>query len=209
MDKKTTTTAEMREHISSLFLNIEQTELDVQLIRTILNQLKNSITELELVSKRIKSDSEKSRSKINFLMEMIIQNAEREGLMDLEAKDKLSKSIQEKSEKQEKKIKTRQQKPAIQVESYAEALQNNQKKPGVIIFITPDTEDRKRASGDSTCIPRRQLLPTVEEEKMILDYMIRNNRKPTQKEYNQVLTLQVKLIRVFDVELWQFHNDVY
>lgn len=57
---------------------------------------------------------------------------------------------------------------------------------GIMIFICPEGEGSDHQIGDSTCIPRRQLVPTTQEEKMILDYLIQKGHKPNQREYNRV-----------------------
>lgn len=57
---------------------------------------------------------------------------------------------------------------------------------GVMIFLSPDVKRSKKLDDSSTCIPRRQLVPSSSEEKMIIDYLIKSNIRPTKGEYKQI-----------------------
>jgi len=68
------------------------------------------------------------------------------------------------------------------------ALQGSISSAGVMLFISPAerTSSKSYNANESTCLPRRQLVPTLDEEKMILDYLIRMKFRPSQKEYNRL-----------------------
>ena len=57
----------------------------------------------------------------------------------------------------------------------------------VLIFISPELDTPKDKKSDSTRASRRQLMPTSDEEKILLDYLNKKNCPITQGEYEKLL----------------------
>ncbi len=57
----------------------------------------------------------------------------------------------------------------------------------VMIFISPEVDTAKDGDSDSTRESRRQLMPTMEEEKVLLGYLQDEETVITQKEYERLL----------------------
>ncbi|MCP4157391.1 MAG: hypothetical protein GY757_57300, partial [bacterium] len=57
----------------------------------------------------------------------------------------------------------------------------------VMVFISPDFENQSGKKDDSTRVSRRQLMPTVEEEHVILSYLEKEGTFITKGEYEQLI----------------------
>ncbi len=188
MEAKKNVISKLGTHLSSLFTDLEQLEMDLQLLKSSISRLKSTFSELELLSARLQSGSEKSKLKMNQLIDIYLHKIE-SGNINLMSKT----SKESRTTKQTATIESKgsQQKENVATGSAIDQSGGKNKhyttgKAGVMIFISPEHKRIKELSGDSTCIPRRQLLPTVEEEKLILDYLIRTDHKPIQEEYNNL-----------------------
>ena len=192
MEAKKNKISKLGTHLSSLYIDIEQAEMDLQLLKSSIGRLKSTFSELELLTKRLQSSTEKSKLKMNQLIDIYLHKIE-SGNINLmsqtngeeapAARPAPTSPLKESSQKVKVTTGT-----AGSTTNHALGMDkpSSSESPGVLIFISPNDKQIKDISGDSTCIPRRQLLPTIEEEKMLLDHLIRTDHKPTQEEYNNL-----------------------
>jgi hypothetical protein len=178
-------------HLSSLFIDIEQLEMDLQLLKSSIGRMKNTFSELELLANRLNSSTEKSKLKMNQLIDIYLHKIE-SGDINLISQSggeapaaKPDPSSQQRTSVEIEKPSSAATVPAVGQHG-GKSKNDTTGKAGVMIFISPENKRFRELSGDSTCVPRRQLLPTVDEEKMILEYLIRTDHKPTQDEYNNL-----------------------
>ncbi len=174
---KTKELSNLFKYISSLLNDSEHLEQDLHLLKGYIKSLKDIATELETYAGQVQSYAEENRAKITKLVQYFMKKIE-DGQTMVETQTSVSEPPRTEADTAEKTRKSpTAPSPGIQQEDHGE---------GVIIYITPESDDGGQHSADSTHLPRRQLLPTSQEEKMILDYLIGASLKPTQKEYNRL-----------------------
>lgn len=191
MEGKKNEISKLGTHLSSLFIDIEQLEMDLQLLKSSIGRMKNTFSELELLANRLYSSTEKSKLKMNQLIDIYLHKIESGNINLISQSGGEAPAAKPGPSSQHKTVTEKKDTPSttpasIAGQSGGKNKQDTTGKAGVMIFISPENKRMKEFSGDSTCIPRRQLLPTVDEEKMILEYLIRTDHKPTQEEYNNL-----------------------
>lgn len=188
MNSKKNEISDIVEYINSLVRDTESLEEDIKLIKIGINRLQNTATELETFANRIQTKFEQTILKINQTMGYFlnqIQNSK-----DIEIKTKESDVKEENKKAVKTSTKSKQESHPLSMNNKTlekiETAEKDKSPEGVMILICPVQKSKRRGGSDSTCVTRRQLVPTTEEEKMILNYLIRCNHKPTQKEYNRL-----------------------
>lgn len=145
----------------------------MQLLTSGIRRMKSTVAELEIVANRISSHGEMNRAQLSATLERMLDYI---GTCNFDAGDfTLPKQVPPRQCPVQHHPTPGKKKTALPP-----------RESGIMIFICPEAEKRKNARGDTTCVPRRQLVPSTEEEKLLLNYLIRTNNKPSQKEYNRL-----------------------
>ncbi len=174
-------------YISVMIEDAERMDNDLKLIKKKINLLKHSLEEIEIYFDRVSGFTSRSRIKIDYMIEYFMRQVEENRSREM---DKISENIKEVEPRQaktrvEKKVKTvtvaRSEKPKTKAK-----VKIPKEELGIMIFLSPDVKKIKKIDDGSTSIPRRQLVPSSSEEKMVIDYLIRSNIKPTKAEYRQI-----------------------
>jgi len=162
--------ARIFKYVSAVAKDTESLEQEISLYKSGVCRLRHTVDELSIIGGQLEEQLSMTRDRLNQLLEYFMKRIESEQpAIDDEEDTAADKTILEST-----------------------VTHNATDSPpassrGVMIFISPPTDDKPHREGaDSTCTPRRQLVPTIQEEKMVLDYLIKNNHKPTQEEYNRV-----------------------
>lgn len=162
--------ARIFKYVSAVAKDTEAIEREIALYKSGVSRLHHTVDEMSILSNQLEEQVSMTRDRLNQLLEYFMKRIESEQPpMDEDEDTAADKTILESALS-----------PKVTDSPPASSR-------GVMIFISPPTDDKPHREGaDSTCTPRRQLVPTIQEEKMILDYLIKNNHKPTQEEYNRV-----------------------
>lgn len=161
--------ARIFKYVSAVAKDTEALEQEIALYKSGVSRLQHTVQELGILGGQLEEHISMTRDRLDQLLEYFMKRIEAEQ-PPIDDEDTAA-------------DKTLMEAPVTQKPSDSPPASSR----GVMIFISPPTNDKPhRAGADSTCTPRRQLVPTIQEEKMILDYLIKNNHKPTQEEYNRV-----------------------
>lgn len=162
--------ARIFKYVSAVARDTESLEQEIALYMSGVSRLKHTVEEMGIIGGQMEEQLSMTRDRLNQLLEYFMKRIEAE---------------QPEVDDEEDTAADRTMLESAVVQKSAGSPPPSSR--GVMIFISPPTDDTPhRAGADSTCSPRRQLVPTIQEEKMVLDYLIKNNHKPTQEEYNRV-----------------------
>lgn len=166
--------ARIFKYVSAVAKDTESLEQEITLYKSGVSRLRCTVDELGIIGGQLEEQLSQTRDRLNQLLEYFMKRIESEHPAMSDDEDTAAdRTVMETSSSVSVSVKASDSPPA-----------NSR---GVMIFISPPTDDKGHREGaDSTCTPRRQLVPTIQEEKMVLDYLIKNNHKPTQEEYNRV-----------------------